>query len=90
MLPMAPETMQAAIREAYGSPDVVEVREIERPVPTGDGVLVRVQAASVNRADLDYDPAQAAVPAPGLGLRRPRNPRVGSDVAGIVEAVGRT
>ena len=88
MPPMAPGTMQAAIREAYGSPDVVEVREIERPVPTGDGVLVRVQAASVNRADLD-----SILPKPGflrliLGVRRPRNPRVGTDVAGVVEAVG--
>jgi NADPH:quinone reductase-like Zn-dependent oxidoreductase len=88
MPPMAPGTMQAAVREAYGSPDVVEIREIERPVPTGDGVLVRVQATSVNRADLD-----SILPKPGflrllLGVRRPRNPRVGSDVAGVVEAVG--
>ncbi len=85
---MAPETMQAAIREAYGSPDVVEVREIERPVPTGDGVLVRVQAASVNRADLDTILPKPGFLRLGYGLRRPRNPRVGSDVAGIVEAVG--
>src|SRR6187551_1826794 len=88
MPPMAPGTMRAAVREAYGSPDVVEVREIERPVPAGDGVLVRVQAASVNRADLD-----SIQPKPGflrlaLGIRRPRNPRIGSDVAGVVEAVG--
>ena len=74
MPPMAPGTMQAAIREAYGSPDVVEVREIERPVPTGDGVLVRVQAASVNRADLD-----SILPKPGflrliLGVRAAAQP----------------
>lgn len=85
---MPAATMQAAVRERYGSPDVVEVHEIERPVPTGDRVLVRVQAASVNRADLD-----TILPKPGFlrlvyGVRRPRDPRVGADVAGVVAAVG--
>jgi len=80
--------MRAAIRERYGPPDVVSVREIERPVPAGDEVLVRVEAASVNRADLD-----GLYPHPGfsrlfLGLRAPRVRRVGIDVAGVVEAVG--
>lgn len=80
--------MKAAIREQYGSPDVVEVREVDRPVATDDQVLVRVRAASVNRADLDY-----LTPRPGfirlfVGLRAPRNPRVGIDVAGVVESIG--
>ncbi|MFP5342398.1 MAG: NAD(P)-dependent alcohol dehydrogenase [Candidatus Limnocylindria bacterium] len=85
---MGGATMLAAIGERYGTPDVVEVREIERPEPTGDAVLVRVHVASVNRADLDV-----IDPRPGflrlmLGLRRPRNARLGIDVAGVVEAVG--
>jgi NADPH:quinone reductase-like Zn-dependent oxidoreductase len=80
--------MQAAIQEQYGSPDVVELREVDRPVATDDQVLVRVQAASVNRADLD-----GLTPRPGFirlftGLRAPRNHRVGIDVAGVVESVG--
>lgn len=80
--------MRVAIRERYGSPDVVHLREIERPVPTGDMVLVGVEAASVNRADLDL-----LYPNPGftrlfLGLRRPRDGRIGCDVAGVVEAIG--
>jgi NADPH:quinone reductase-like Zn-dependent oxidoreductase len=80
--------MQAAIQEHYGSPDVVELREVDRPVATDDQVLVRVQAASVNRADLD-----GLTPRPGFirlftGLRAPRNHRVGIDVAGVVESVG--
>src|SRR6266700_1796578 len=45
------ETMRAAIRTTYGSPDVVELREIEKPDVADDGVLVRVHAASLNRAD---------------------------------------
>ncbi len=80
--------MQAAIRERYGPPEIVTVQEIDRPVPTGDQVLVRIRAASINRADLD-----ALYPKPGftrlfLGLRTPKQRRVGYDVAGVVEAVG--
>jgi NADPH:quinone reductase-like Zn-dependent oxidoreductase len=80
--------MKAAIRVGYGGPDVVELRDMDVPKPTADQVLVRVQAASVNRADLDL-----ILPKPGflrlfLGLRAPRNRLVGCDVAGIVEAVG--
>jgi NADPH:quinone reductase-like Zn-dependent oxidoreductase len=80
--------VRAALRDRYGSPDVVELRDIERPVPADDELLVRVRAASVNRADLD-----GLKPRPGLarlfmGLRAPRNHRVGIDAAGVVEAVG--
>jgi NADPH:quinone reductase-like Zn-dependent oxidoreductase len=80
--------MKAAVRYRYGSPDVVQVVDVDRPVPTDDQVLVRVQAASVNRADL-----HGIHPRPGfvrlfIGLRAPRNPRVGIDVAGVVESVG--
>lgn len=80
--------MKAAYQGRYGPPEVVEIREIEKPVPTGDRVLVGVKAASVNRADLD-----GLKPKPGFirlfaGLRAPRNHGVGVDAAGIVEAVG--
>ncbi len=80
--------MKAAVRDRYGPPDVMRVVEVDRPVPVGDQVLVRVEAASINRADLDL-----LYPKPGfarlfLGLRRPRERRIGCDVAGVVEAVG--
>jgi NADPH:quinone reductase-like Zn-dependent oxidoreductase len=80
--------MRAAVRARYGSPDVVEVRAIERPTPVADQVLVRVQAASVNRADLDLirpDPGFARL---FLGLRAPRFHGLGCDLAGVIEAVG--
>ena len=80
--------MRAAQRDRYGGPEVVEVREVEAPVPGEGEVRVRVRAASVNRADLDW-----LKPRPGfvrlfLGLRRPKDPRMGWDVAGEVESVG--
>lgn len=80
--------MKAALRTRYGPPDVVEVADVARPEPVGDEVLVRMQAASVNRADLDL-----IYPKPGfvrlfLGLRAPRAPGIGCDLAGVVEAVG--
>ena len=80
--------MRAAMRDRYGSPDVVEIREVERPTPVGDEVLVRVHAASVNRADLDGLYPRWAFVRLMSGLRRPRDGRLGLDVAGVVEAVG--
>lgn len=80
--------MKAAYQARYGPPELVEIRDVDKPVP-GDGqVLVRVKAASVNRADLD-----GLKPKPGfirlfMGLRAPRNHDVGVDAAGVVEAVG--
>jgi NADPH:quinone reductase-like Zn-dependent oxidoreductase len=80
--------MKAALQDRYGSIDVVKVGNVEQPTASGDQVLVRVRAASVNRADLD-----GLGPRPGfvrlfVGLRAPRNPRMGIDVAGVVESVG--
>ena len=80
--------MRAAWRDRYGPPEVVQIRDVERPEPTGDEVLVRVRAASVNRADLD-----GLKPKPGfmrlfMGIRAPRSHEVGIDAAGVVEAIG--
>jgi NADPH:quinone reductase-like Zn-dependent oxidoreductase len=66
----------------------VKLREVDVPTPAGDQILVRVRAASVNRADLD-----GLKPKPGflrlfMGIRAPRNREVGIDAAGIVEAAG--
>jgi NADPH:quinone reductase-like Zn-dependent oxidoreductase len=80
--------MKAAVQDRYGPPDVVRITDIDRPVPADDQVVVRVRAASVNRADLD-----GLGPRPGfvrlfVGLRAPRNHGVGLDVAGVVKSVG--
>jgi NADPH:quinone reductase-like Zn-dependent oxidoreductase len=81
--------MQAAVRYRYGTPDgVVELKDLDRPVPADDQVLVRVRAASVNRADLDGLGPRPAFVRLIIGVRRPRDPRLGIDVAGVVESVG--
>jgi NADPH:quinone reductase-like Zn-dependent oxidoreductase len=81
--------MKAALQRGYGSVDAVELGDVERPdAPGGDRVLVRVRAASVNRADLDALGPRPGFLRPFMGLRAPRNPRMGIDAAGVVEAVG--
>ena len=80
--------MKAAVRDRYGRSTVVRIDDIDPPVPGEGKILVRVHAASVNRADLDQIHPRPSFLRLFLGLRRPRNHRLGSDVAGIVEAVG--
>ena len=82
-------TMRAAVRDRYGPPDVVEVREIERPLPADDEVRVRVRASSVNPVDWHTTTGTPYLVRGLGGLRTPKSPRIGVDFAGIVEAVGR-
>ena len=76
------------MRDRYGPPEVVEVRDVDTPVPEADQVLVRVEAAAVNRADLDGLYPRWAFTRLFMGPRTPRQKSVGLDVAGTVEAVG--
>jgi NADPH:quinone reductase-like Zn-dependent oxidoreductase len=85
-----PDAMKAAVRERYGTPDVVHLRDLERPTPVDDQIVVRVRAASVNRADLDGITPRPEFVRLFLGVRAPRNHRLGLDVAGVVEQVGPT
>ena len=82
--------MKAVVRVRYGPPDVLELREVDRPVVPDDGVLVRVRAASVNRLDWYGLTGTPYVARTQFGLRRPKSERLGVDFAGTVEAVGRS
>lgn len=72
----------------YGSPEVLKLEAVEKPVPTDDQVLVKVHAASVNPLDYHYMRGTPFVIRLDGGLRRPKPPRLGVDFAGTVEAVG--
>ncbi|MGW3663336.1 NAD(P)-dependent alcohol dehydrogenase [Streptomyces sp. NPDC005141] len=80
--------MKAIAQDRYGSPDTLELRESDKPVPTGNQVLVRVEAVSLNAYDwhlMRGDPYLARL---SFGVRRPRQKIRGRDFAGRVEAVG--
>lgn len=80
--------MKAIVQERYGSSEVLELRDIDRPVAADGEVLVRVRAAAVNAYDwhvMRGDPYLARL---SIGLRRPRTKVRGRDFAGVVEAVG--
>jgi NADPH:quinone reductase-like Zn-dependent oxidoreductase len=82
-------TMKAIVRHTYGSPEVLELREVERPALLDDGVLVRVHAASVNPADWHGMTGTPLLARTQGGLRRPKSEFLGIDFAGTVEAVGK-
>ncbi|MHA2321551.1 MAG: alcohol dehydrogenase catalytic domain-containing protein [Candidatus Thorarchaeota archaeon] len=82
--------MKAVVREVYGPPEVLELREIEKPVPKDDEILMKVHAASVNQADahgLRGTPFMARIVLGGL--RKPKTKILGYDFAGQVESVGK-
>jgi NADPH:quinone reductase-like Zn-dependent oxidoreductase len=82
--------MRAAVRDRFGAPaNVVEIQEVEKPVPADDEVLVRVRATSVNAADWYDVTGRPYIARPTTGLRKPKNERLGVDYAGTVEAVGK-
>ena len=81
--------MKAIIYTKYGSPDVLELREIEKPAPKDDEVLVKIYAAATNPLDWHKMRADPFITRFGDGLLKPKNPRLGADIAGVVEAVGR-
>jgi len=72
----------------YGPPDVLNVEDVEKPVPKGDEVLVQVHAASINAADRVLLRGKPFIIRLGMGLSKPKHSILGFDVAGHVEAVG--
>ena len=86
--------MQAIVYQKYGPPEVLQVRDVETPVPGNDDILIRVHAAEATKSDCEMRSFQFAVNWFWLplrlatGIRRPRNPILGGYFAGEVEAVG--
>jgi NADPH:quinone reductase-like Zn-dependent oxidoreductase len=85
------QRMKAIVQDTYGSTDVLQLREIDKPVATDNEVLVQVRAAGLHRGDwhvMTGLPYMIRVVVSSLGLRKPKVPVRGTDVAGVVEAVG--
>ncbi len=82
--------MKAFVHDQYGSPDVLKLVDVDVPAPADDEVLVKVFAASVNAADWHLLTADIfLVRLMGQGLLKPKDRRLGSDISGRVEAVGK-
>lgn len=82
--------MKAIIYRKYGSADVLEFKEVDKPVPKDDEVLIEVRAAALNRGDWRMMRGKPFIARMAGGLFKPRNPILGADVAGKIDAVGRS
>jgi len=81
--------MKAIVYTEYGPPDVLQLKEVEKPTPKDDEVLVKIHAASVNPLDWHIMRATPFLARLESGLLKPKNTILGADIAGRVEAVGR-
>lgn len=81
--------MKAIIQEKYGSADVLQLREVAKPTPKDNELLIKVHAASVNAYDWHLMRAEPFIVRFAMGFFKPRNPTLGADVAGVVEAAGK-
>ena len=80
--------MKAAVHTTYGPPDVVRIAEVDKPAPKDNELLVRVHATTVNRTDCGFRAARPFFVRLLTGVRRPRMTVLGTEFAGVVEAVG--
>ncbi len=80
--------MRAAVNTRYGSPDVIEVQEVAKPLAKAGEILVQVHATTVNRTDCGFLRARPMLTRIFTGLLRPRRTILGMDFAGVVETVG--
>lgn len=82
--------MKAIICPKYGSPDILELKEVEKPFPGDNEILIKVYATSLNAADWHIMRGDPAIYRPVIGLLKPKYKILGADVAGRVESVGKS
>jgi NADPH:quinone reductase-like Zn-dependent oxidoreductase len=85
----SPADMKAIVFTKYGSPDVLEFKDVAKPIPEDDEVLIRVHAASLNDWDWGALQGDSFVNRLIFGLLSPKKQILGSDIAGRIEAVGK-
>jgi NADPH:quinone reductase-like Zn-dependent oxidoreductase len=82
--------MKAVVQDRYGPPEVLRIVDVDRPVPKDDEVLIRIHATTVTQTDTHIRAAHPVFWRLLLGLRRPKWPTLGVEMAGVVEGVGAT
>lgn len=80
--------MKAMVYTQYGPPDVLQLKEVEKPTPQASEVLIKIHAASVNAADWHVLKADPFIARFDAGLFKPKFPILGADIAGVVESIG--
>ena len=81
--------MKAAINTKYGPPEVVQLQEVDKPIPKDNEALIKVFAATVNRTDCGFRSAEYFISRFFSGLFKPTNQILGNEFAGLVEAIGK-
>lgn len=81
--------MKAATHEKFGGPEVIQVKEVAKPIPKDHEVLIKVYATTVNRTDCGFRKPEYLLVRLFAGFFSPRNPILGSELAGVVEDVGK-
>ena len=80
--------MRAIVYTRYGPPEVAELKEVDKPVPKGGEVLIKVYAATVNRTDCGFRSAEYFISRFFSGLFKPKNKILGNEFAGVIESTG--
>ena len=80
--------MKAVVYEQYGAPDVLELREVDKPIPGDDEILVKIHAASIQQTDIRFRTGTPYMARILAGLFKPKNQVLGCDYSGVIEATG--
>ena len=81
--------MKAVVHTKYGPPEVLQLKEVEKPTPKENEVLIKVHAATVNRTDCGFRSAEYFISRFFSGLLKPKYQTLGCEFAGVIEEVGK-